>query len=349
MIYHGDGGAGVGGLVGMSTGGIIENCYVTGNVSGDYRVGGLVGWIDGGIIENSYATGNVNGNDYVGGLVGHHQNGTITNSYASGTLSGNYGVGGLAGDNESGIIENSYATGNVNGDERVGGLAGDNDSQITNSYATGNVNGDERVGGLVGYNASTITNSYATGTVSGTSEIGGLVGYKESGIITNSFWDVETSGQSSSDGGTGLTTTEMKTISNFIDAGWDFTDIWQLYEYVNDGYPSLQWQGTDTSIFDEDIIMVSDKAKLYPAYPNPFNPTTTISFDIKEKTNVSIEIFNIKGQRVKQLVNREVAPGHHIVVWNGTDDNNRIVSSGVYFYKMQADEYFKINKIIMMK
>ena len=104
-----------------------------------------------------------------------------------------------------------------------------------------------------------------------------------------------------------------------------------------------------TEIITDDNMVLPLATQLNSAYPNPFNPSTTISFDIKEKTNVNIEIFNIKGQRVKQLVNQEVATGRHRIVWNGTDHNNRPVSSGVYFYKMQASEYSKINKIIMMK
>ncbi|MDD4155044.1 MAG: FlgD immunoglobulin-like domain containing protein [Candidatus Cloacimonetes bacterium] len=71
--------------------------------------------------------------------------------------------------------------------------------------------------------------------------------------------------------------------------------------------------------------------------------------NLAEKAGVNIEIFNIKGQKVKSLINEEISAGRHSVVWNGQDENHKKVSSGVYFYKMQAGKYIKINKMIMMK
>ena len=102
-----------------------------------------------------------------------------------------------------------------------------------------------------------------------------------------------------------------------------------------------------TSINENSLLPLV--TKLNSAYPNPFNPSTTISFDIAEKAFVNLEIYNIKGQRVRTLVNTDVNPGSHRVVWNGLDENHRPVSSGVYFYKMQAGKYLQINKIVMMK
>ncbi len=84
-------------------------------------------------------------------------------------------------------------------------------------------------------------------------------------------------------------------------------------------------------------------------YPNPFNPETTISYDLKEQGKVSIDIFNIKGQKVKTLVDANQESGNHNVVWNGRDDNNKKVSSGVYFYKMKTDNYSATKKMILMK
>jgi hypothetical protein len=84
-------------------------------------------------------------------------------------------------------------------------------------------------------------------------------------------------------------------------------------------------------------------------YPNPFNPETTISYSMKEAGSVSIDIYNIKGQLVKHLVKGDMAAGNHTVVWNGTDNNNRAVSSGVYFYKMNSGNYSSTKKMIMMK
>lgn len=84
-------------------------------------------------------------------------------------------------------------------------------------------------------------------------------------------------------------------------------------------------------------------------YPNPFNPTTTISFSLKQKDQVSLEIYNLLGQKVRTLVSGELDSGTHNVTWNGRDGNNRPVSSGVYFYKMKAGRYTSTKKMIMMK
>jgi flagellar hook assembly protein FlgD len=92
--------------------------------------------------------------------------------------------------------------------------------------------------------------------------------------------------------------------------------------------------------------------KLIGNYPNPFNPTTTISFQINNQQNEQVElsIYNLKGQRVKTLP--VILSGNEVqssVIWNGTDDNNQPVSSGVYLYKLQAGEFSQTKKMMLMK
>ena len=113
---------------------------------------------------------------------------------------------------------------------------------ITDCYSTGEVSGITEVGGLVGYNyLSSISNCYSSGSVSGNKYVGGLVGRKWEGDVNNSVWDIETSGQATSAGGTGKTTAEMQTMSTFINAGWDFTTpVWTIDEGVD--YPRLWWE-----------------------------------------------------------------------------------------------------------
>ena len=84
-------------------------------------------------------------------------------------------------------------------------------------------------------------------------------------------------------------------------------------------------------------------------YPNPFNPNTTIRFSLKERGKVSIDIYNILGQKVKTLVNGDLPAGVHNLSWNGLDENKRPVASGVYFYKMQSGSYSNTRKMILMK
>ena len=84
-------------------------------------------------------------------------------------------------------------------------------------------------------------------------------------------------------------------------------------------------------------------------YPNPFNPTTVIGFDLKEAGVVSLEIFNIRGQKVFVLVNEYMPAGRYKVAWNGVDESGREVSSGVYFYRMRANEFLQTKRMILLK
>ena len=84
-------------------------------------------------------------------------------------------------------------------------------------------------------------------------------------------------------------------------------------------------------------------------YPNPFNPETTISFSLVKPTKTKIEIFNIKGQKVKTLLDDKLDSGEHKVVWNGKDDNGKSVASGVFFYKMTSGTYSSTKKMLLMK
>ncbi len=85
--------------------------------------------------------------------------------------------------------------------------------------------------------------------------------------------------------------------------------------------------------------------------PNPFNPITTISFELTTENTESTElvIYNLKGQKMKQMVNEKLAIGSHSYVWNGRDDNNKQVASGVYFYKLQVDGKQKTKKMLLLK
>ena len=251
----------VGGLIGQSCGAISDS-YATGVVtSAGYNIGGLAGTSEG-AISNSYAAGSVTGASSVGGLVGSN-GGAISGSYATGKVSAtgggisNHQVGGLVGATLFlGAITTSYATGSVSGDWYVGGLVGyvesigNSGGPITASYATGSVTGNRYVGGLAGsfgggIASSSITASYATGRVSGNSDVGGLVGDSaNSAEVTGSYWDTQTTGQDSSDGGSGKTTRELQApteaagiYADWNAAYWDFGTAKQ--------YPALKYGGMD--------------------------------------------------------------------------------------------------------
>jgi hypothetical protein len=102
--------------------------------------------------------------------------------------------------------------------------------------------------------------------------------------------------------------------------------------------------GTDA----EDTI-IPNVAVLGQNYPNPFNPETTIKYQVKADTDVKLEVFNIKGQKVKTLVNDFVTEGDYVAKWNGTDDNDHSVSSGVYFYKLRSGKETQTKKMVLLQ
>jgi hypothetical protein len=101
---------------------------------------------------------------------------------------------------------------------------------------------------------------------------------------------------------------------------------------------------------NEDLVIVIPAANfLGNNYPNPFNPSTTFQFGLKQAQNVKITIYNVRGQVVKTLVNGMTPAGIHNIVWNGKDNNNRAIASGMYFYKMETNDYSKVKKTILLK
>jgi len=89
--------------------------------------------------------------------------------------------------------------------------------------------------------------------------------------------------------------------------------------------------------------------KLNRNYPNPFNPTTTISFSLANKGKVELTIYNVKGQKVKTLCKGAMEAGEHSMIWNGKDNSNNPVSSGIYFYKLKSAGNESTHKMLLMK
>lgn len=266
----------IGGFIGWNLEAVISGSSATGDVSGGNGTGGFVGGINSGSITDSFAHGDVTNvipNQYgadTGGFAGWIWDATITGSHATGdvTVSGSTGndhdhVGGFAGHVQGpGTISVSYASGNVvaSDSDAVGGFIGRNQhasATISDSFSVGDTNGKGKVGGFAGRNQGTITNSYSVGVVQGSVALstGGFVGDNDSGSITNSRWDTETSALLTSDGGTGQTTAEMQTLATFDNASWAITTasafgfprtvsnfVWGIGTGLNCGYPFLYWQ-----------------------------------------------------------------------------------------------------------
>lgn len=105
----------------------------------------------------------------------------------------------------------------------------------------------------------------------------------------------------------------------------------------------------DDSINTVDELSFSSYSSLNN-YPNPFNPTTTIEFSIKNNSNVEIIIYNIKGQKIKSLAQNDFAKGSHSIIWNGDNDLGNHVSSGVYCYKLNVNGKTEaVKKCLLLK
>ena len=238
----------VGGLVGSNYN-TVRDSYAINTVAGEWNVGGLAG-SNYGTVKDSYSTSSIAGNYYLGGLVGGN-NGTVSNSFSAGSATGDYYVGGLTGSN-AGIVTSSYSTDTVTGSSIVSGLVGINgrDGTVSNSFSTGSAAGDYYVAGLAAVNFGVVSNSYSAANVTGNEYVGGLLAVNWGGNASSSFWDTESSGQVTSAGGRGKTTTEMQSIVTFRGAGWDIsavapstTNSAYTWNIVNgQTYPLLSWQ-----------------------------------------------------------------------------------------------------------
>lgn len=84
-------------------------------------------------------------------------------------------------------------------------------------------------------------------------------------------------------------------------------------------------------------------------YPNPFNPTTEIQFDIPNRSKVKLSVFNVLGQQVRTLHNEELAAGSYTVTWDGRSDGGTPLASGVYFYRLDAENFVQTKKMMLIK
>ena len=132
------------------------------------------------------------------------------------------------------------------------------------------------------------------------------------------------------------------------------------YEYGGDYWiPGITWDVD--SIFGETFTEVIElnvgenpnriptKFHLYPAFPNPFNPITTLRYELPENGLVNIIIYDMLGKQVKTLINQTQDAGYRSVIWDATNDYGKPVSAGIYLYQIQAGEYMQTKKMVLLK
>ncbi len=258
----------VGGCLATAGNTTIRDCSSAGTISrinqnnNKYNWGGIVAFSNfSSDISHCTSTANVVGNRYSGGIVGYaSQSTTIDSCYASGDVTGGNRIGGLIG-NAEGIayLRACYATGDVTSyDQTAGAFAGgitgtaSVNVEISNCYALGDVEAIAFANGFMGYCTSVdIDNCYSIGelTVSSGAPKDGFAYGDGSYTCENSFWDYNTSQVSTSTIGIAKSSEEMKTLTTFTNATWDFLgesingdeDNWKMDASRNMGYPYLTW------------------------------------------------------------------------------------------------------------
>ena len=218
---------------------IISNLFIS--RAGETHTG-FFGATSGTIQNVGIVKANVTGTNNVGALVGQLRGGAVRNVYSTGSISGEGGIGGLFGlvgpdSGHTTTISAVWTSASISGDANIGGLIGIHrqGSSITASYATGTVTGSSNSvsrGGLVGSlrDTATVTASYSIGNIlpTGGTNAGGLVGVLshsgQASNVTYSYWDTQTSGRSTSNGGSGQTTSALQTPTDYgtgIYANWN--------------------------------------------------------------------------------------------------------------------------------
>ena len=374
------GSAAVGGLVGENlNGGVITKSYSTGNATASSSgVGGFLGINNtSGTVSECYSKGDVDGGYKSGGFVGYnYANGAvISNCYSFGELTtSNAGGGaGFCGVNNAGIIEYCYSTGVSNSKGFAANVYGTGvavtdcffdatTSGATDSYATGETTanmkkqatftnwdftagtGEWEIVGGDDANYPRLQNQQDpalpveltsfTATASGDAVV---LNWETATEVNNYGFNVESSSDNSNWNNIGFV------------AGHGNSNSPNSYSYTAvDGanYYRLKQVDTDGAFEYSSVVEVEGNLsyKLNQNHPNPFNPSTVISFTVPEASKVSITVFNALGQKVVELANREFAVGNHTVDFNASN-----LTSGIYFYTLKTDGFSKTMKMMLLK
>ena len=125
--------------------------------------------------------------------------------------------------------------------------------------------------------------------------------------------------------------------------------------YASDGLESTFAQGEPGIFIDAreylaiDNGILLDAFMVYPAYPNPFNPVTTLRYDLPEDASVNITIYDMMGRQVKTLINNQQSAGSKLIRWSATNQSGREMSAGLYLYRIQAGKFNQTRKVLLLK
>jgi len=148
-----------------------------------------------------------------------------------------------------------------------------------------------------------------------------------------------------SEGGVGASSTNFKAITTIGQP----SPVGEVTDRTHSGYYGF-WQeilGQEVGIKDRTVAAASNLPKVFSLsqnHPNPFNPTTQLKYDLPKDCLVKLEVYNILGQKVATLVDREQKAGYKTVKWDANS-----LSSGIYFYRLQAEDFVQTRKMVLLK
>jgi hypothetical protein len=114
-------------------------------------------------------------------------------------------------------------------------------------------------------------------------------------------------------------------------------------------WPNISFTNNATLAINDEENLLPKSFALHDNYPNPFNPSTTIRFDLPKATDVSILVFNVLGQKIKTIERNQMNPGYHSITWNATNDYGSQVSAGMYFYQLRTSDFIRTKKMVLLK
>jgi len=130
--------------------------------------------------------------------------------------------------------------------------------------------------------------------------------------------------------------------------------FWRVSARDNDGFDipcnrMFRFEMEATGVRGDDNTSIPEAYQLYPNFPNPFNPSTTIRFALPRADHVRLMVINSRGEQVRELANRDFVAGYHEILWDGRDRSDRLVPSGIYVIRIQAGDFRSIRKMLLVK
>jgi len=170
-------------------------------------------------------------------------------------------------------------------------------------------------------------------------------------LAPGSHWEfapvVETAGKSAADG----VFTSLSVWSDPISG----MDAWHV-AFRAPEYGAAYHASTDSVIFAIEVVSDAEDPQavprtheLYANYPNPFNPTTTIRFDLPEPGDVTMRVYDASGRLIRTVLHEVKVAGRYQAIWDGRDEHGRRVSSGVYFYRIEAGSFSQAKRMVLVK